>query len=288
MKSTRFLDENSLNEEIANLFKNAKKHLILISPYIKFHDKLLAILESKKSNPNLKITIVFGKNHTDLSKSLGYSDFHFLTTFPNIQILYQERLHAKYYANEHDAIQTSMNLHSHSQNNNIETGILTKSNLLHKIKNKIWDENVSFDLAASKYFNSVLEQSKLLYNKKPIYQRNGILKKYTNSELKKDELSDFFELKSKSLILNNTIAPKNKTNNSSVTEKQSLFNTGKIARDLGMKTFEFEKKLHRNKLIEIKNNKYIVTPLGKEKGGQMRIGKNGEFVVFPLKIRAEI
>ena len=67
---------------------------------------------------------MFGKNEEDMSKSMKQEDFDFFKQFPNIEILHENRLHAKYYANEPRAILTSMNSYGFSQNNNIEAGVL--------------------------------------------------------------------------------------------------------------------------------------------------------------------
>ena len=60
-----FLTGNDLNAQLENLFEDADDYIILISPYIKLHDRYASALKAKKDNPNLKITIVFGKNEDD-------------------------------------------------------------------------------------------------------------------------------------------------------------------------------------------------------------------------------
>jgi hypothetical protein len=61
--------------------------------------------------PELELKVLFGKNDGDITKSINPEDLKFFTTFPNVEILYQPRLHAKYYANEFASIITSMNLY---------------------------------------------------------------------------------------------------------------------------------------------------------------------------------
>src|SRR5690606_1047281 len=121
----KFITGNKLNSELEDIFEKAERGLILISPYIKLHKRYMSTLMSKKeNNNNLKITIVFGKNEEDISKSMKQEDFNFFKDFPNIEIRYEKRLHAKYFANETNSILTSMNLYSYSQDNNIEFGVL--------------------------------------------------------------------------------------------------------------------------------------------------------------------
>lgn len=186
----KFLTGNELNSEVEKLLENAFNKIILISPYIKLHDRYKSTLITKKSQPEVEIIVVFGKNEEDLSKSMKAEDFNFLKEFPNIEIRYEKRLHAKYYANEDSAILTSMNLYSFSQDNNIEFGVLTKKSLL----------NENLDGRAWEYFARVIDQSELLFKKTPKFDSAllGITKKYRESVIEKDNLTDFFQKTPKS------------------------------------------------------------------------------------------
>jgi hypothetical protein len=146
-------------------------------------------LLSKNDNPELEIIVVFGKNEDDISKSMSQEDFNFFKEFPNIEIRYEKRLHAKYFANEENAILTSMNLYGYSQDNNIEFGILTKK------KGLIGGDNI--DDQAWKYFERVIIQSELLFKKKPQYKSTmfGLKEKYEDSSIEIDKFSDFFSNK---------------------------------------------------------------------------------------------
>lgn len=188
----KFLTGNELNSEVEKILERAEDHIILISPYIKLHDRYASTLKSKIKNDFIKIIVVFGKNEEDLSRSMKEEDFVFFKEFPNIEIRYEKRLHAKYYANENLAILTSMNLYSFSQDNNIEAGVMTKSTFLGSITNS---ENLDRD--AYEYFERVIEQSELLFKKTPQYENTmlGLSKKYTGSIIEEDKLSDFFKNK---------------------------------------------------------------------------------------------
>lgn len=119
-----FIKEDALNSAICELIKDAQKNLYLISPYIKLNNRVKDALRLKREDHNLSITVVFGKNENDASKSLSKESLDFFKEFPNIKICYKDTLHAKYYATEKQAIITSMNLYDYSQSNNIEVGIL--------------------------------------------------------------------------------------------------------------------------------------------------------------------
>jgi hypothetical protein len=183
----KFLKGNELNAAIENLFEDAEKSIVLISPYIKLHERYISVLRSKKGNPKLEIKIVFGKNEDDLSKSMKEEDFNFFKEFPNIEIRYEKRLHAKYYANDDSAIMTSMNLYSFSQDNNIEAGIL------------LLNGKDSVDIDAWDYFNRVIDQSELLYQRNAHFDKAnfGLTNRYKESTTEVDKLSEFFANKSK-------------------------------------------------------------------------------------------
>src|SRR4051812_27411094 len=110
-----FITSNTLNAELENLFDTAEEQLMLISPFIKLHERYASALSLKKDNPELAIIVVFGKNEDNPKRSMSMEDLNFFIQFPNIQIRYEKRLHAKYYSNEKFAILTSMNLHKYSQ-----------------------------------------------------------------------------------------------------------------------------------------------------------------------------
>ena len=194
---TIFLKGNDLNAELESIFEQAEKHLLLISPYIKLHDRYSSALKAKKENYDLQIVVVFGKNEDDYSKSMKQEDFNFFKEFPNIQIRYEKRLHAKYYANENSAILTSMNLYTFSQDNNIEAGVLMdKKGLIGSFTSQ---DNL--DSEAFNYFDLVIKQSDLLFSKVPQFEKTnfGLSKRYSGSVIETDKLSDFFENKLKNV-----------------------------------------------------------------------------------------
>ncbi|KYG72701.1 phospholipase D family protein [Roseivirga echinicomitans] len=183
-----FVKGNQLNAELEKIFDRAEEQLVIISPFIKLHSRFVDVLKSKKSNHKLKITVVFGKNEDNISKSLSKDEFDFLKDFPNIEIKYEPRLHAKYYANESAALLSSMNLYDFSQNNNIEFGILTKATLVGALTGNLLGDSI--DKEAFNYFDQVINNSKTLFQKTPCYEKTnlGLSKRYTHSN-ELDELS---------------------------------------------------------------------------------------------------
>lgn len=193
-----FLTSSDLNSAMEGIFESAEKQLLLISPYIKLHERYKSILKSKLQNHKLEIIVVFGKNEDDVSKSIKIEDINFFTDFPNIEIRYEKRLHAKYYSNEHLALITSMNLYSYSQDHNIEAGILTQTSLLDNLTGGLITKFTSadtFDGHAYSYFMRVIEQAEILFKKTPDYESAllGFQNKYVGSTVEIDNIANFFK-----------------------------------------------------------------------------------------------
>ena len=182
----------------------ADEFLIIISPFIKLHSRYKDSLKSKINNHKFELTVVFGKNEENISKSINADDLEFLKQFPNVKIAYEPRLHAKYYSNEFSALLTSMNLYDYSQDHNIEFGILTKTG------NFIADP---LDKDAFNYFDVVIENSELLFQKVPRYEKTnlGLTSKYVESEIEVD-------------ILEQRLSNSKQTNR--ITKKQESFAPG--------------------------------------------------------------
>ncbi len=57
----KFLTDSQLNSALEEIFKSAYEQLLLISPYIKLHDRLKSILKSKLNQHGLQISVVLVK-----------------------------------------------------------------------------------------------------------------------------------------------------------------------------------------------------------------------------------
>ena len=192
-----FVEGSLLNLRLEELIKEAESHIILISPFIKLHPQIRDLLKSKKEDPNILVSIVFGKNEDDITESLHKADFEFFKEFANIEIRYNPRLHAKYYANENKAILSSMNLHEYSQNNNIEFGVVVDKQGVLALKGRLLNDVLDAD--AFNFFDDVIESSEVKFIREPrpklkdklIKLRKGA---YTHSETTIDELSKLFKV----------------------------------------------------------------------------------------------
>lgn len=309
----KFLTGNELNAELEKLFERAEEQLILISPYIKLHERYASTLKLKINNPKIEIIIVFGKNENDMSKSMKQEDFNFFKEFPNIEIRYEKRLHAKYYSNESYAILTSMNLYNFSQDNNIEAGVMTKASLLGNIASNFMTNVTgedSFDNTALTYFSRIIDQSELLFKKTPEYESTmlGLTKKYKSSKTEVDKLTDFFANKpkvetnnkkdyneKKSLGFTQTltetkieskterIAPSNQ-----ISVDTKFLSTTALSKGIGISSKDLFTKFEKMSWIERKNEDWILTSLGKSKGAQPKKGQYGEYIAWPDSIINEI
>lgn len=124
MTEYKFLFDNQLIAELENIIKHSKNTLLLISPYIDLDKRIQDALREKLTKHDCEIKVLFGKNEDNLYKSIKKDSLNFLKQFPNIEIRYNDRLHAKFYLNDFNFILTSINLYDYSLAKNIETGVL--------------------------------------------------------------------------------------------------------------------------------------------------------------------
>lgn len=112
----KFITDQPLRDKLSGIITNAQELLVIVSPYIKFDNDIKRLIGTHRNNRNVHILIIC----RDIPQN--YDDYKFLQTFPNIRIIIEEDLHAKYYANEIEGLMTSMNLYSHSTTHNVEYG----------------------------------------------------------------------------------------------------------------------------------------------------------------------
>jgi hypothetical protein len=190
-----FLTGNELEEKITNIIFQAKKTLLILSPYIKLDGHFKNLFSNHIENPTVRIIVIIGKNEDNKGKSLNQEDFEFFKKFPNISILYVKDLHAKYYANEIEGVITSINLYDYSFKNNIEFGISSKTNEeilggLTTISNPFSD---SLDRKAWEKSFQLIDEAEVIFIKRPKIQKKflGLSTNHLGSEVCYDNI-DFF------------------------------------------------------------------------------------------------
>lgn len=171
----KFISGKELVDAVDDIIFSAKSRLMIISPYIRLDKYFKELFEKHKNNAEVEIIIGFGKNESNISKSLNYEDFEFFKNFPNIGIVYIPNLHAKYYSNEKVGLVTSINLLDSSFKNNIEYGVLGES--------KLFGGADKFDLEAFSYSSDILKEGYAVYARKPSFKKKymGLSKDYVGS-----------------------------------------------------------------------------------------------------------
>lgn len=103
--------------QIEQLLIRANDHVYIVAPYLQL-SKILVERMLETSNRNVPITIVYGKS------KLKPIEREKLESIRTASVYHCENLHAKCYANETNAIVSSMNLYEFSERNNRELGVL--------------------------------------------------------------------------------------------------------------------------------------------------------------------
>jgi len=113
----KFLNTSATSYFLEELIKSAKDRLILISPFLKFNDRIKELLEDK-NRLKIDVRIIYGKSE------LQNDEIAWLSKLTYIRISFCKNLHAKCYLNEGLCIITSLNLYEFSQVNNNEMGVV--------------------------------------------------------------------------------------------------------------------------------------------------------------------
>lgn len=111
------MDTPEINTYITHISEDARKHIVIVCPYLKLNDRLRRIIEITISN-DVGLYVVYGKGNMD------QGTMTWLKGLRNVNIGYILNLHAKIYLTEEYGIITSMNLYEFSQVNNEEIGVL--------------------------------------------------------------------------------------------------------------------------------------------------------------------
>ena len=171
-----------LNERLDEIIRNATERLMLVSPYIRLHHRTVDALKLLKQTPEIRLTVCFGKAEGQYEKSFHNDALELLKEMPNIRIVYEERLHAKFYANDNASLFTSMNLYDYSVDNNIEVGVFAadESRSGKKLAAAGWD-----------YFIEVIDNAVEVFDRRPNIEKGflGLTRgSYIDSTTLRDDL----------------------------------------------------------------------------------------------------
>lgn len=170
----KFITGKELSEEVYDIIHDAKKQLLILSPYVKLDDYFKKLFSNQKSNSELHIIVAFGKNKRNPERSFNSEDLNYFMDFPNISIVFIPNLHAKYYANEKKGIVTSINLYDYSFKNNVEFGVVSESKLIggSAIDKEAWEASMQ-----------ILRDGHAIYIKRPNYRKKFFAKDYLGSKV---------------------------------------------------------------------------------------------------------
>jgi phosphatidylserine/phosphatidylglycerophosphate/cardiolipin synthase-like enzyme len=129
----KFLDTTGVSHELAQIIKNAKERLIIISPYLQISDKFRELL-SDQDTLKIDIRIIYGKSE------LQPQENNWLKSLKYVRTSICKNLHAKCYLNEKTALISSMNFYEFSQLNNNEMGIVVNKSEDEQLYNDIYEE----------------------------------------------------------------------------------------------------------------------------------------------------
>ena len=184
----KFITGNDLEKVITDIIWEAKETLLIVSPFIKLDQFFKDNFKHHINNYELHLLIVFGKNEADVSKSLNKGDFEFFKSFTNVSIIYEPKLHAKYYGNEAKGVITSVNLYDASFKNNIEFGVFSEQSLLSQ-----FTKSQSADQDAWDMCNEIARKGEAVFIKRPVYKKGLIIgKKYVTSKTFLDNTESFY------------------------------------------------------------------------------------------------
>lgn len=186
-----FLDGYHLNSAIVDIIMTAEHELLLVSPYIKLHERVLDALQTLSDKPHVRVTVIYGKASGDKTTTFDKSSIKFLKTLPNIEILHRQNLHAKFYANENASILCSMNLYAYSHDTNVEAGYIIDEH-----SPRIARE--AQEHARDYFYNNIVNGADSMFNKQAEFESRFLRSdQYLHSDIILDNLDNKSNTKSK-------------------------------------------------------------------------------------------
>lgn len=150
----RYLDTEGFTSELTQLIKSAKSQLIIVSPYLKFGDRIKELIEHRS---DLTIFIIYGK------KDPAPAVVQWIQSMKHIKWYFVKNLHAKCYMNERTCVIGSMNLYEFSIQNNYEMGVVfTHAEHPQEFARVLKDVKMIKQMAVKKHADESPEQTKVI------------------------------------------------------------------------------------------------------------------------------
>lgn len=175
----KYLTNKETQAELEKLIKGAEKSLVLISPYIKLTNTLLARIKAS-AEKGVSVKIIFRKDKVDKE------EFKKLSSIKNVEIKAIEDLHSKCYLNEKQLIITSLNLLETSEKN-WEMGVLVTEKEDKSLFNDTKEECLAI------YKSSVLQTAQTINDKISFLKSKGQNYSNYNSFIDDSDDDDYFE-----------------------------------------------------------------------------------------------
>ena len=249
----KYLRTSGITAGVEELIREAKERLYIISPYLKLSDNIRELLNDKERE-KAEVRIIFGK------QELNPTEMSYLQNLKYVRLYFSKNLHAKCYLNEKKMIISSMNLYEFSQQNNREMGILIE-------RENEADKQVYED--AWKDIESILNNAT----------------DFSYVEAPK-EIGEIKREPTKSTTFINEVKVEIPQKTDSFDGK--YFSATALSKEIGITSKELNSQFEKLKWIEKKNDEWILTNIGKSKGGQMRKGQYGDYIAWPEIVIKEI
>jgi phosphatidylserine/phosphatidylglycerophosphate/cardiolipin synthase-like enzyme len=235
----KFLRTTGISHYLEELIKSTNDKLILISPYLQLHQRIKDHLQNLNVQKK-DIRIVYRENKLQVEES------NWLENQIGIRTSVCSSLHAKCYINESEAIVTSMNLYTYSQNNNDEMGIYVKK-----------EDDLEL-------YNDILEEANRLLT---ISEEIRVSVKKVNKEIQAESEKTVSEII-----------------NSKDNFDTSFYTTKELSQKIELSSRKINSWFVSKKLMYKKDDDWHTTKQGKEIGGLEKEGQYGQFVIWPEKI----
>lgn len=244
-----FLDTQGVSYYLKKLINNSNDKLYLISPYLQLNNQLKLSLEDRHKFA-IDIIIIYGK-----VSDINPDDSSWLQSMQGIKLLFHKDLHAKCYFNEKEAIISSMNLYMFSQQNNVEMGIYISKEKDEELYNQVATEVDRIKRGSEHRIISVQK----VENKKTekIQPQQEIIKEITQP--------------TKTVVYGG-----------------KFLSTTALSKEVGISSKELFAKFEKMNLIERKNEDWVLTAKGTDKGAQTKKGQYGNYIGWPETIIKEI
>ncbi|MDX1971191.1 MAG: phospholipase D family protein [Candidatus Sumerlaeia bacterium] len=245
---TKFLNTSATTYHLEELIKSATERLILISPFLKFNERIRELLEDR-NRLKIDIRIIYGKSE------LLPDEIAWLKSLEYVRLSFCKNLHAKCYLNEKQLIISSMNLYEFSQVNNNEMGVLVSRYDDTALYNEAYQESQRLIRISEEVKLSVERVSPL----EPVPTTASSSAPTSESAVQETDKSASGEKK---------------------------VSTSQMAKNRNIQPKELFSKLQSMEYIRREGDAWVLAPKGEKAGGEIRKSKMyGDYIIWPEDLK---